>query len=81
MLSQAHWLDPAIAKSLMKTHLSDRALTIVDEILQQPTNTYSREQLDDVVVYALLEANNRGENFNGTLIRRLIMSFLEGFPS
>jgi hypothetical protein len=71
-------LDAAISHALLRTHLSDRVKIIVDAIAEHSSG-YTNERLEDIVVYALLEAEKQRAPFNSMLIRRLITEFLNHF--
>jgi hypothetical protein len=71
-------LDRAISHALVRTHLSDRVEVIVNAIAHE-SSAYTHERLEDVVVYALLEAERQKRSFDCALIRRLIGTFLEQF--
>jgi hypothetical protein len=73
-------LDETISDALRRPRLSDRLGIILEAIADHPTvRTNRRERLDDMIIYALGEAERRGRAFDGILIEQIIFNFLEEF--
>jgi hypothetical protein len=77
MYAEQTSLDAAISHALLKAHMSDRVEIIVGALQSHPSaKSCSKERLDDIAVYALLEADKQGCAFDGIYIRRMIGHFL-----
>jgi hypothetical protein len=73
-------MDEAISGALLKPHQHDRLATILDAIADHPaTQMYRQSRLEEIIEYAMRQAERRGRPDDGILVEQIIFNFLEEF--